>query len=158
MRRHLLALSTLALAGATFAAPDPSLLQTILTGSPSGAIYTGLLALPAAYLTYRLGARKNGNDAANAREQAELAALVARDKAVSDLHTQLSGLTGKVVDMASANGALQQRCETLEKQAVSRDERERDYIKEIETLKAQLKNLDSCLGGSPCPLLHRRLP
>ena len=166
-RRHLLALTAATLAGTALAADPTTLAQAVLT-SGGAAIWGGLFALPAAWWAYRNGRHKNVNDAQTARElaantaaaardAADLAALVARDKAVSDLHLQLSSVTGRVMDLASENGRLANRCETLEKRSAERDTREREYVKEIETLKVQLKSLDTCAGGAPCPLLHRRI-
>ena len=166
MRRALALALTATLSGTALAA-DPTLLQSLITGTPA-AIWGGLFALPAAWWAYRNGRHKNLNDAQTARDNAtnaaqaardaaDLAALMARDKAVSDLHMQLSSVTDRVMDLASENGRLANRCETLEKRSTERDGREREYVKEITELQAQLRNLDNCPGGAPCPLLHRRI-
>lgn len=123
----------------------------IVVGVPGGSIY----------VTYRVMMRRQDNSTVAQRDQADLAAITARD----DSYKQLLDLfTSTVRDSSAAiadAAAAKARLDSVEQRQKEREDRERDLIARMASLEARHTSLNehvnTCVGGQPCPLAARRL-
>lgn len=120
------------------------------------AIVVGLFALPATLLAHRMGMRKQAADLDAAFDGRMLQALEQRDKTIEAQNKSISDMFQSQSQLYRELGAAQAQITGLVNQQSERDARERAQIAELAALRSTLTHLDSCVGGSPCPLANLR--
>lgn len=131
--------------------PVPEIPDSVL-----GALATGLLALPGVYLAHRQGMSKQRDESDALFDTRMLAALEQRDKTIEVLQQRVQAMSESQGQLYRELGAANAQIMNLERAQRERDIRERENIEKIAVLTEQLSHLDSCSGGSPCPMAALR--
>lgn len=120
------------------------------------ALIVGLFALPATLLAHRMGMKKQASELDAAFDGRMLQALEQRDKTIEAQNKSISDMFQSQSQLYRELGAAQAQITGLTHRQTERDEREREQIAELASLRAAVARLDSCAGGSPCPLASMR--